>query len=62
MTLTRTLLDTAYISWFVNKRNAEMAKQELLTQFSAEPDESHEWSEQDIYEQARKIIDRWDKS
>lgn len=62
MTLTRHLLDTTYASWFRNKRNTEQAKREILRLFSEEPDEFHEWSEQDIHEQARKIIARWDKS
>ena len=62
MTLTRKLLDTKYIWWFHNKRNAEQAKTEILALFSEEPDDCHEWSEQDIYEQSRKIIARWDKA
>lgn len=62
MTITRHLLDTEYAWWFRNKRNAEHAKNEILELFSDEPDEPHEWTEQDIYEQARKIIDRWDKA
>ena len=62
MVLTRRLLDTKYVSWFRNKQNTEQAKKEILLLFSEEPDEFHEWSEQDIYEQSRKIIARWDKS
>ena len=62
MVLTRRLLDTKYASWFRNKQNTEQAKKEILLIFSEEPDEFHEWSEQDIYEQARKIIARCDKS
>ena len=62
MVLTRRLLDTKYASWFRNKQNTEQAKKEILLIFSEEPDEFHEWSEQDIYEQARKIIARWYKS
>lgn len=62
LTITRHLLDTEYIYWFYNKRNVEKAKQEILTLFSEEPDGSHEWTEQDIYEQSRKIISRWDKA
>lgn len=62
LTITRHLLDTEYIYWFYNKRNVEKAKQEILTLFSEEPDDSHEWTEQDIYEQSRKIISRWDKA
>lgn len=62
MTLTRKLLDTKYIWWFYNKRNAEQAKQEILNQFSQEPDDGYEWTEQDIYEQSRKIIARWNNA
>ena len=62
MMLTRCLLDTKYKWWFQNKRNTEQAKDEILSIFSEEPDERHEWSEQDIYEQARKIIARWDNA
>lgn len=62
MTLTRYLLDTQYAWWFHNKRNTEQARQEILSIFSEDPDEYHEWSEQDIYEQARKIIARWDNT
>ncbi|MBQ7802000.1 MAG: hypothetical protein IJ375_06730 [Oscillospiraceae bacterium] len=62
MTLTRKLLDTEYIWWFHNKRHVEQAKQEILELFSEEPDETHEWTEQDIYEQSRKIIARWDNA
>ena len=62
MILTRHLLDTKYAFWFRNKQHTEQAKREILRLFSEEPDEFHEWSEQDIYEQARKIIACWDKS
>ena len=62
MILTRRLLDTKYAFWFHNKRNPVQAKKEILLIFSEEPDEFHKWSEQDIYEQSRKIIARWDKS
>ena len=59
MILTCHLLGTQYASWFHNKKNTEYAKQEILCFFSEEPDEFHEWFEQDIYEQSRKIIARW---
>ena len=62
MILTRKLLDTKYIWWFHGKRNVEQAKQEILELFSDEPDAFHEWTEHDIYEQARKIIFRWDNA
>ena len=51
-----------YAYWFHNKQNVEKARQEILKLFSDETDDSHEWTEQDIYEQSRKIISRWDKA
>ena len=62
MTLTRKLLDTRYAWWFHGKRNTKQAKQEILSLFSEEPDDCQEWTEQDIYEQSRKIIAYWDKA
>lgn len=62
MTLTRKMLDTRYAWWFHGKRNTEQAKEEILSIFSQEPDDGQEWTEQDIYEQSRKIIARWDKA
>lgn len=60
MTLTIEILNTQYARWFHGKRNAEQVKEEILRIFSQEPDDGHEWTEQDIYEQPRKIIARWD--
>ncbi len=62
MTITREVLDTQWRSCFHNKRNMEQAKQEILALFSAEPENGYIWSEQDIWEQSRKIIDRWDRT
>ena len=62
MTLTRELLDTRYAWRFHNKGNAEQAKREILMIFSKELDDCFEWTEQDIYEQSRKIIFRWDNA
>ena len=62
MILTRKLLDAKYSWWFHNKRNAEQAKEEILKVFSQEPDDGYEWTEQDIYEQSRKIIARWNNA
>lgn len=56
MTITRADLDSIYEHWFRNSPAAEQAKLEILALFSGEPDEAHCWTEQDIYEQARKII------
>ena len=58
----RQMLDTTYVCWFRNKRNTEKAKQEILKRFSEEPDDIHHWTEQDIYEQSRKIIACWDNA
>ena len=62
MTLTREMLDNQYAWWFHSKRNTEQAKQEILSLFSEEPDDCPEWAEQDIYEQSRKIIARWNNT
>ena len=62
MTLTITDLEKKYAVWFIGMRNAKQAKQEILELFSTEPDDEHTWSEQDIYEQSRKIILRWNES
>ena len=62
MTLTREMLDNQYAWWFHGKRNAEQAKQEILSLFSENPDDCNEWTEQDIYEQSRKIIARWNNT
>lgn len=61
MTITRKDLDTNYANWFRNVRKLGEAKAEILDRFSHEP-ELYEWTEQDIYEQSRKIIDRWSRA
>lgn len=62
MTLTRKMLDTQYAWWFHSKRNTEQANEKILNLFSEEPDNSHERTKQDIYDQSRKIIIRWDNA
>ena len=62
MTLTREMLDNQYAWWFHGKRNTEQAKADILRIFSQEPDDGQAWTEQDIYEQSRKIIARWNKT
>ena len=59
MTITAADLDTKYAAWFLGMRNTDYAKQEILALFQTEPDEEHTWSEQDFFEQARKIIRKW---
>ena len=61
VTITRQMLDTDLQSWFLNVKNAERAKKEILALFSEEPGDGYTWSEQDIWEQSRKIIDRWNR-
>lgn len=57
LTITRQMLDTVLQRWFHNVKNAEQAKAEILALFSEEPGDGYTWSEQDIREQSRKIID-----
>lgn len=61
VTITRQMLDTDLQSWLLNAKNAEHAKEEILALFSEEPGDGYTWSEQDIWEQSRKIIDRWNR-
>jgi hypothetical protein len=44
---------------FLRCMNTAAAKAEILTLFSDEPDDEHEWSEKDLYEQMRKIIQKY---
>ena len=62
MTLTIADLEKKYAVWFIGMRNTRQAKREILELFSTEPDEEHTWSEQDISEQSRKIIIKWNDS
>ena len=62
MTITITDLEKKYAAWFIGMKNTGKAKLEILNLFSTEPDDEHTWSEQDIYEQSRKIILRWNES
>jgi hypothetical protein len=62
MTITITDLEKKYAAWFIGMKNTGQAKREILELFSTEPDDEHTWSEQDIYEQSRKIIIRWNNT
>ena len=62
MTITVSDLEKKYAAWFIGMRNTRQAKEEILELFSTEPDEEHTWSEQDISEQSRKIIIKWNDS
>ena len=60
MIITPVDLETTYALWFRGRKNVNQAKEEILKLFSTEPDAEQTWSEQDIYEQSRKIIIKWD--
>lgn len=45
---------------FLNCKDSEAAKAEVLEMFSEEPDNEHQWTEQDICEQMRKIIRKYE--
>ena len=62
MTITIADLEKKYATWFIGMKNTDRAKQEILDLFSTEPDDEHTWSEQDIYEQSRKIIIKWNET
>ena len=62
MIITRRDLNSRLAVWFLGKKNTEAAKNEILRLFSKEPGHGNEWTEQDIYEQSRKIIARWDQA
>ena len=60
MTITRKDLENKWQSLFLRCKDPEAAKAEILELFSQEPNNEHEWSEQDIYEQMRKIIRKYE--
>lgn len=62
MTITKTDLKTKYAFWFKNLKDSSKAEEAILARFSEEPDEFHVWSEQDIYEQSRKIVETCEKT
>lgn len=57
MTITENDLETKYAFWFCSLNDSRKAKEAILARFSSEPDEFHVWTEQDIYEQSRKIVE-----
>lgn len=61
MTITKKDLDTKYALWFRNVSQPEQATAEILKNFSEEP-EPYEWTEQDIWEQSRKILIKWSRN
>lgn len=59
MIMTRNDLDTKWSVLFLHCKVPEAAKAEILAMFSSEPDYEHQWTEQDISEQIRKIIHKY---
>lgn len=60
MIMTRENLDKDRWSMFLHCSNPETAKAKVLALFSADFDDEHEWSEQNIYEQIRKIVRKYE--
>lgn len=40
-------------------KNTDDAKLEIQELFETEPDDEHDWSEQGVFEHARKVILKW---
>jgi len=62
MTLNAEHLENEFQEWLrqipiADARKA--AEKEILLLFSSEPDDQHQWTEQDIFEQVRKILRRY---
>ena len=60
MILTKKDLGTEWAEMFRHCKNSETAKEEILARFSEEPGDGYAWSEQDIYDQMRKIIRKYE--
>ena len=60
MIVTEKDLDTKWLLMFRNCKDVERAKAEVLEHFNKETNDEYEWSEQDIYEQMRKIIRKYE--
>ena len=58
MILTSKDLETTWTALHLHCKDVEAAKAEILALFSEEPDDEHQWTEQDIFEQMNKIIRR----
>ena len=61
MIVTKKMLDSdEFAPLFLLCKNAQAAKAEILNRLSEEPGDGYVWTEQDIYEQMRKIIDKYE--
>lgn len=61
MTVTREMLDTdGFAPLFLHCKDTKEAKEEILRLLGEEPGDGYAYSEQDIYEQMRKIIQKYE--
>lgn len=60
MTVNEVMLDERYSWLFLHCQNVSAAKVEILELFSEEPDDEHTWAEQDITEQIRMIVRKYE--
>ena len=60
MIVTEKELDTKWLLMFRNCKDVKRAKAEVLERFGKDSYDGYEWSEQDIYEQMRKIIQKYE--
>ena len=60
MILTQDDVNREWQCMFLHCKDPTAAKAEILALFSEEPDEAHQWADQDIYEQMRKIIRKYE--
>ena len=61
MTVTREMLDSEeFAPLFLHCNNTQAAKEEILRLLGEEPGDGYAYSEQDIYEQMRKIIQKYE--
>ena len=60
MIVTKEMLDSdEFAALFLHCKNVRAAKVEILNRLSEEPGDGSVWTEQDIYEQIRKIISKY---
>lgn len=61
MIVTREMLDPEeFAPLFLHCKDTKAAKEEILRLLGEEPGEGYAYSEQDIYEQIRKIIQKYE--
>lgn len=60
MTVNEAMLDERYSWLFLHCQNVSAANAEILELFSEEPVDEHTWAEQDITEQIRMIVRKYE--